>query len=745
MAIEGSYLMKIQWICHIGIILALCTVSYAKADNLPAPPATPRHPVTDTYHGVKIVDDYRWLENGRDPVVHEWSVAQNQRARAYLDALPDLPAVRQRVKELLTATSADYKALQYRGGKYFALKFQPPKEQAFLVQFASPDDLASEQVIFDPVRRDSKAKTAIDFYVASPDGRLVAVSLSQGGSEEGTVHVFEAATGKELADVIPGVQFPTGGGSVAWNADSSGFYYTRYPRGQERPPEDRDFYQQVYFHKLATPTSQDTYVLGKDFPRIAETVLSTSPDSRYLLATVQNGDGGEFAHYLRDPAGNWTQLTHFKDKITAAIFGPGESLYLVSLDKAPRGKILRLPLATPALAQARTIVPESEAAIQGIRYTSNSYAAGITATADRLYVIDVVGGPSQIRIFDAEGKALEKVPLAPVSAVEEVVPLQGDDILFHSQTYLTPPAWYRFDPASGKVSRTALFRKPVADFSDTEVVREFVISKDGTGVPINILRRKGTKLDGRNPTLLTGYGGFGISLTPAYSVLNRVWLDQGGVFAVANLRGGREYGETWHLGGNLTQKQNVFDDFAACAQHLIFRSFISPNLIEPRYTSPEKLAIEGGSNGGLLMGAVLTQDPGSFKAVVAHVGLYDMLRFEQSPNGVFIATEYGSVKNPAQFRSLYAYSPYHHVKDGVKYPSIMMLTGENDGRVDPAHSRKMMARLQAASASKGPLLLRINFGAGHGRGTSLSDRISESADVYAFLFHELGVKYRAVK
>jgi prolyl oligopeptidase len=719
------------WFPTSAFVVVLTALS-AWGDNLPAPPVTPKQPVVDTYHDTRVSDDYRWLEKGTDPAVRRWSEAQNRRTRAYLDSLPGLPTLRAQVKKLLSASSADWNSLQPGGGKFFALKTQPPKEQALLVMFSCIDDLTTEQVILDPVQLDPKAKTSIDFFVSSPNGRLVAVSLSEGGSEEGTVYVFESATGKKLPDVIPRVQFPTGGGSLAWNAEGSGFYYTRYPGGDERPAADRNFFQQVYFHKLGTATAEDSYALGKEFPRIAETVLTTSADGRYVLATVQNGDGGEFAHFVREPAGTWVQITRFEDQITGAVFGPGESLYLVSQNKAPRGKILRLPLATLSLAQAQTVVPESDAAIQGVRFTSNTFAPGIVATAQRLYVVDVVGGPAQIRVFDADGKAHGKVPLPPIASVEQVVPFHGDAILVRSQTYLSPPAWYYFDPASGEIRRTAFARNSPADFGDSEVVREFAVSQDGTRVPLNILRRKGTKLDGRNPTLLTGYGGFGISLTPGFGVTNRVWLDRGGVIAVANLRGGREYGETWHLGGNLTHKQNVFDDFVACARHLV----------ERKYTCPDKLAIEGGSNGGLLMGAVLTQHPDLCRAVVSHVGLYDMLRFEQSPNGVFIATEYGSVKDPMQFRALFAYSPYHHVRDGADYPAVLMLTGENDGRADPAHSRKMTARLQAASSAR-PILLRTNFGAGHGRGTGLSDRIAETADVFAFLFYELGVDPKA--
>jgi prolyl oligopeptidase len=716
------------------LVLGLVFGPRAAWAEVPPLPPTPKKPVTEVYHGVKVIDDYGWLDDANDPAVRQWTEAQNRHTRAVLDQYPGLPALRQRIKELSGATSAGYSALQFRGGKLFALKAQPPRNQPFLIQLASADEPGTAHIIFDPNEGNPKGTTTIDFYVPSGDGRLVAVSLSENGSEDGTVHVYETATGKELADVLPHVAYPTGGGSLVWNADSSGFWYTRYPRGGERPKEDLNFYQQVYFHKLGTPTDADTYEIGKDFPRIAETMLQATPDGRHVLATVANGDGGEYAHYLREPAGRWTQITHFADRISAVTFGPKDTLYLLSRKGAPRGQILRLPLAAPKLAAARVVVPEGDAAIEGMVWTNACYAVNFAVTASRLYVIDVVGGPSRVRVFDLDGHPQGTVPLEPVASAGSLVPLRGDDILFRSQSYVHPPAWFRFDPATGRATRTALYRTAPVDFSDVEVVRELATSKDGTKVPVNILYRKGTPRDGRNPTLLTGYGGFGISQTPSFSAMRRVWLEQGDIWAVANLRGGSEFGEEWHHAGNLTRKQNVFDDFAACARHLIDR----------KYTGPDKLAIEGGSNGGLLMGVSLTQHPELYRAVVTHVGLYDMLRFERHPNGVFNVTEYGSVKDPEQFRAIYAYSPYQHVRDGTAYPAVFILTGANDGRVDPANSRTFAARLQAATSSGRPVLLQIDFGSGHGAGTALSAGLARQADVFAFLFQQLGVEYRPV-
>jgi prolyl oligopeptidase len=699
---------------------------------IPPLPATPKKPVTEMYFSTHVVDNYRWLENAGDPAVRQWTEAQNRRTRAMLDQYRPLPALRAQIKELISHQSPNYNGLTYAGGRLFALKTQPPKEHPFLSTLPSPDDPAFAQVIVDPNRLNPKGTTAIDFYVPSLDGKLVAVSLSEGGSEEGTVHVYEVAGGKEVGDVIPRVNGATAGGSLAWNAEGTGFYYTRYPRGDERPKADLDFFQQVYYHKLGTPTGEDRYVIGKEFPRIAEVSLKTTDDGRYLLATVANGDGGEFAHYLMNPAGQWTQLTRFADEISGATFGPDQELYLFSRKDAPRGKILRLSLETPEVAKAKVVVPESEAAIEGEANGLTGHGANFVPTAHRLYVVDQVGGPSQVRVFDHDGRLLQTVPLPPVAAVHEPLRLDGDALLFHVERFLEPPAWYRFDPMSRTATRTALYRTAPVRFDDAEVVREFATSKDGTRVPLNIIQPKGLKLDGRNPTLLTGYGGFSISETPSFSSLRRLWLNQGGVVVVANLRGGTEYGEEWHKAGSRTHKQNVFDDFAACAQLLIDR----------KITSPDRLAIQGDSNGGLLMGAVLTQHPELFRAVVAQVGIFDMLLHDRHPNGAFNVPEYGTAKDQRQFQALYAYSPYQHVKDGTPYPAVFLLTGANDGRVDPANSRKMAACLQAATSSQNPILLEVSYDSGHGAGTSLSKAIAQQADIHAFLFQQLGIDYR---
>ena len=562
------------------IALAPLAAVVLAAAPLAPPPATPAHPVHDTYQGVKVQDPYQWLEKADDPAVQAWTQAQDARTRAYLGAFPDRLPLQARVRELLLAAAGQYTNVTRRGDTWFALKYQPPRQQPFLVTLGSLDDLAGEKVLLDPVALDPSGSTAMDFFSPSPDGALVAVSLSQKGTESGDVHVLEVATGKERPDRVPRVNGGTAGGGVAWAAGGEGFWYTRYPAPGERPEADLGFFQEVWFHRLGAPLASDTYEVGRDFddPRIAEHFLQASEDGRRVLDLVQKGDGREYVLYVRKAEGGWSK---------------------------------------------------------------------------------------------------------------------------------------------------------VAGLADVEVIREQARSKDGTKIPLTVLRRKGTRQDGSAPALLYGYGSYGLSTTPAFSTLRRLLLDQGFVLAIANLRGGGEYGDAWHRAASLTHKQTTFDDMAACGQLLL----------DKKYTRSARLALQGGSAGGLLMGAMITQHPRLARAVVAQVGIFDMLRVELTPNGSFNITEFGTVQDPAQFQALYAYSPYHHVKKGSPYPAVLLTAGANDPRVDAWHAKKMAAALQSATSSKLPVLLRVS-GFGHGMGTPLDERLAELTDVYAFIFEQLGVTYK---
>ncbi|MBI1786325.1 MAG: prolyl oligopeptidase family serine peptidase [Acidobacteria bacterium] len=580
-----------------GLLPALCSAGFPLAAAEIVPDSKP--PATTKFYGVTVTDNYAWLEDATDPAVRVWTESQNQQTRSYLDKLPVRIALEEQLEELYEETAANFFALQYRTGQVFALKFKPPTQQPVLVSFKSIRTADGEKSIVNPNKLNTNGTTSIDWYVPSLNGKLVAVCLSEKGSEEGTLHFFESASGKQLKDTIPRVQFPTGGGSAAWNADGSGVFYTRYPEPGERPAADAQFHQQIWFHQLGTPVTQDRYELGRDFPRIAEVTLEADAHGRFIMASVANGDGGDYAHFVRPPAGAWRPVTRFTDAIKLVRFGRHDDLYLLSLKNSPRGKILRVPLATPDLAHAKLIIKETDAVIESFE-----------PSATGLYVKDIIGGPSQIRFFHADGAYQTNVPIREVSSVDELVCRRDDELLFRNTSYLRPFRWDVYDPETNKVHHTALAGSSPVEFNDAEVVREFAVAKDGVKIPLNIIRRKGIKLNGQHPVLLTGYGGFGISLSPDFDFTRRLWLDAGGVLAIANLRGGGEYGEQWHEAGKLTRKQNVFGDFAACAYYLI----------RSNYTNPRKLAVEGGSNGGLLMGAFLTQHPDLARAVVAHVG-----------------------------------------------------------------------------------------------------------------------------
>ncbi|MFT3684126.1 MAG: prolyl oligopeptidase family serine peptidase [Phycisphaerales bacterium] len=694
-------------------------------------PATDKKPVTDEYHGVKVTEDYRWLEDWNDPAVKAWSESQNAYARKVLDNLPHVEEIRARLGKLLSG-SVSYGEMHSAGkAGLFALKHDPAKQQPILVLMKSPADAATSTVVVDPNAIDNKGLTTIDWYVPSPDGSVVAVSMSSGGSESGTVHLFKAS-GEKMEDVVPRAQGGTAGGSLSWKADGKAFYYTRYPHEGERPADDLDFYMQVYTHVLGTPNDKDTYEIGKDFPKIAEIQLAGSPDGTRTLASVQDGDGGIFMHWVKDEAsGKWTQLTKWDDKIVHATFGDDGYIYMVSRKDAPRGSVVRQAIKDLGALQPTLVVPQ---------HPSNSIAtnfehqSGVTAAHGKVYVEYQAGGPSELWVFSADGSKADAVTLPPIASVEQVVPTENG-VLIEIETFLAPAAWWSLPTGAGGMAKpTGLAQASPVDASAYKVARVTATSKDGTKVPISVIYKNGIKLDGNNPTIVWGYGGYGVNESPAFSPRRMLWLEQGGVFAVANIRGGGEFGEEWHRAGNLLNKQNVFDDFYAAAKYMV----------DNRWTSRDRLALMGGSNGGLLMGATVTQHPELAKAVMSSVGIYDMLRVENSANGAFNVTEFGTVKDPAQFKALYAYSPIHNVKDGVKYPNILFTTGANDPRVDPMQSRKMTARLQAASPSS-QTLLRTSANSGHGIGSSLSQRVEEYTDVYGWLFDQLGVDYKAVK
>lgn len=691
------------------------------------PPATARIPVTDSYFGFQVVDDYRWFEDGSAPKVKKWVEEQNAYSQAYLSRLPQRPAIVDFLNKTRERQAVEYLPFQYAGGLLFAIKSDPAKSGAALVVFTSPEDKASERLVVDLNTLAPGKVFQANWAKASADGSEIGMALSVGGSEDGALYVFDVATGKQIGEPVPRVQFATAGGDVAWTGDGSGFYYTRYPRANERPPVDAAFYQQVYFHVLGTNARQDRYVLGKDFPRIGEVKLESAHDGKHVLVGVEDGDGGRYEFFLLAPEGTATQLARFNDKIVDAEFGADDSLWLLSRAKSDRGELDHLARGSLRLADAvRVVGPPDHGSLEGSSFAGRLY----WAAEHRLYATLIDGGPEEILQFDLSGRPEGKVPVPAVASVGPMVPLTGDAFLFNAQTFTQPQQSYQYN-GPGTLRPLPFKDETSINLGDVKVLRAFATSKDGTQVPMTIVMGEGTKLDGNNPTYLTGYGGFDISETPYFLAgFGKLWLDHGGIFVDTNLRGGADEGESWHVAGMLLHKQNVFDDFAACAQYLIAQ----------KYTSAAHLAIEGGSNGGLLMGAELTQHPELFRVVLSEVGIYDMLRLELDPNGSFNVTEYGTIKDPTQFKATYAYSPYQHVGAGVKYPAILFVTGDNDHRVNPANSRKMTAALQAATASGLPVLLRTNAHAGHGFSTDKDEALEEKADMYSFLFAQLGMQ-----
>ena len=676
---------------------------------------------TQDYFGVAVSDDFTWLENAADPVTRSWLAAENAYSRRYLDAMPARAALRQRLQALIGSTSNAYSALVERGGVVFALKMAPPQQRPVLVMLRSVDDVASERVVFDPGQAAPGGSLAIDFFRPSLDGRKVAVALSSGGGEGSTVRVIDVATGQMLPDQIPRVMSAAGGGDVAWSAGNAGFFCTQYPAPGSRPVADGQALAQVVFHRLGLAAAQDRIELSAGLPRLARVRLESARDGRSVLALVENGRGGDVSLYLKSADANgegaWRRLAAEPDGVRDAQFGDDDALWIRSIANAPRGKVLRLPLGeTKAVNWDRVAVIATpvEGAVQ--RFA----VAGGT-----LYLAEGQTGPSRLRMIDVRSRRGSLVALPAMSGVSALVRVGRNDVVAQVVSYVEPPLWTRV--GGGRTKRTPLVMTSDADFNDSDVVREFATSRDGTPVPIDILRRKGTRLDGHNPLLLTIAGTMGSGATPDFDAARRVWLDRGGVIAVATLRGAPEAGEAWRVDGLRTKKQNSFDDLFASAEYLVKRG----------YTQPALLGIRGRGDGAVVMGAALTQRPDLFRAVVAATGRYDMLRLERDMAGEYDAPEFGSVKDRAQFDALLAWSPLRAVRDGGNYPAVLLLAGDRDARVNPAQSRKMTARLQQANPSGRVVLLRTDISSGQSAQAALAETVDQATDELGFLLHEV--------
>ena len=674
---------------------------------------------TQDYFGVAVSDDFTWLENAADPVTRSWLAAENAYSRRYLDAMPARAALRQRLQALAGSTSNAYSSLVERGGVVFALKTAPPLQHPVVVMLKSVDDVGSERVVFDPNEAAPDGSLAIAFFRPSLDGRKVAVAVTAGSEDAATLRIVDVATGQALPDQVPRVVSAAAGGDVAWSVGNGGFFCTQYPAPGNRPAGDG--LAQVVFHKLGTNPALDRVELSTGLPRLARVRLESARDGRNVLALVENGRGGDVSLYLKSTdangEGGWRRLASETDGVRDAQFGDDDAIWVRSIANAPRGKVLRLPLA-----ETKTIFWDK---VQTIAVPQDGAVQRFAVAGGTLYLAEGQAGPSRLRAIDVRTKRGTVVALPATSGVAALVRVGRGDVVAQVTSYLEPPLWTRV--GGGRTKRTSLVTTSDANFNDTEVVREFAASRDGTPVPVDILRRKGTRLDGHNAVLLTIAGAMGPGATPDFDATRRVWLDRGGVIAVATLRGAPEGGEAWRADGLRAKKQNTIDDLVAVAAHLVKRG----------YTQPALLGVRGQGDGAFVAGAALSQRPDLFRAVVGAGGRYDMLRLERDVAGEYDTPEFGSVKDRAQFDALSAVSPLRAVRDGAAYPAVLLLAGERDGRVSPAQSRKMAARLQQADPSGRAILLRTDASSGQTALASLAETVDQATDELGFLLHEV--------
>ena len=661
------------------------------------PPKARTDNVKDVLHGVEIVDPYRWLEDQNSPETRAWINAQNEYTDSLFRALPARGELRERLTQLMKIDTMGTPLV--RGGRYFFSKRRA--DQDLFVLYMRKSLRAPDEVLIDPHPLSADHKTSVSMMGVSKDGTLLAYGIRQGGQQEVELHLMDVDSRKDLADKYPRARHM----GLSWKPDKSGFYY-----GKVTPQGTR-----IYYHALGSDTASDTEIFGKVYG--PEKIVSgkLSENGRWLVFHVREGASGNDQVFY----GDITKGGAIGPLITepgAHFYGSigGDTLFVQTDWKAPRGRVLAIDLKDPARDKWREIVPESSAVIEGI-----SPAGG------KVIVNYAENAISRVKIFEPDGRFIREIKFPTLGSGWVGGRWESNEAFMSFTSFHVPGASYRYDVA--KDTRELWFKPDIPFDGDRfEVKQIWYNSKDGTRVPMFLLHQKDLKLDGSHPALVTGYGGFGSSSTPGYSSLAAVWAEKGGVYAVANLRGGGEFGEEWHKSGMLDKKQNVFDDFIAAGEWLV----------KNRYTRPSKLAIRGGSNGGLLVGAALTQRPDLFGAVACNVPLLDMTRYHKFFVARWWISEYGSADNPEQFKYLYAYSPYHHVKAGAKYPAVLLVSGDGDTQVDPLHARKMTALLQASTGSDRPILLRYDTKAGHAGGKPLSQQIDDMAEEVAFLLSQ---------
>lgn len=687
-------------------------LDFGQGKQMLKPPKTRAENVVEVIHGQRVEDPFRWLENWKSEEVRQWLDEQIAYTRSSLDQIQGRDLIGNRLKEFLSIGHIG--APRVRNHRYFYEKREGEQNQPIL--YMRQGLAGKEKILIDPNALNIEGLIALDWWYPSDDGKLLAYGLSSEGTEQSTLYVMDIETGKKFSDQIP----RTRGCSLVWKKDKSGFYYTRYPRPGEVPQGEENYHRHVFYHALGTVPDKDAKIFGEgrdmgDWPEV-----DLSPDNRFLLVTVYQG-WSKSDMYFRDLQ-NSDEFVPIVEGLDAIFSGEivGENLYLYTNYKAPKYRLLRVDLNKPSIDNWQELIPEDESVLQGVQVIGDKIVAQYMQNAS-----------SRLRIFSLTGEYSKEIELPALgSAYGLDGEWNGSEALFGYQSFFIPPAIYHYDLKTDKLS---LYDRVKADIDSSlyQVKQVWYPSKDGTKISMFLVHKKGLKFDGNNPTLLTGYGGFNSSRTPLFYRNRFLWLESGGVYAVPNLRGGGEYGEEWHRAGMLENKQNVFDDFISAAEWLISN----------KYTSPSRLVIYGGSNGGLLVGAALTQRPDLFKAVVCWNPLLDMLRYQKFLIAKLWIPEYGTAEDPEQFRYLYQYSPYHRVQDKTPYPATLILTSESDTRVDPMHAFKMTARLQAATSSDNPILLRFETKAGHGVGTPLSKVIDEYTDIWSFIYWQLGLEY----
>lgn len=665
----------------------------------------------DDYHGVKVADPYRWLEDLDSEETRNWVEAENKLSFAFLEAIPARASIKERLTKLWNYEK--YGVPFKEGQRYFYARNSGLQNQSVLYSVASLN--AEPQLLLDPNTLSADGTVALSGLQVSNDGKLLAYSLSASGSDWQEWKVRDVATGKDLMDHLKWVKFS----GASWTRDNSGFFYSRYDEPKGDALKTTNYFQKVFFHKLGTPQDQDQLIYERPDQKDWLFGGSVTEDGNYLIIPVFQGTDSKTRVYYKDLRNGKSEVIRLLDDFDAAynfIGNEGTRFWFQTDLKASRGKIIEIDITKPGRDNWKEVVPESTESL-------------VTASlVDHRFILNYLKDAySQVRIHDLNGKLLSEVSFPGIGSAEGFGGKASDTETFYSFTgFTTPTTIYRYDLSTGK---STVFRQPKVDFNpnDFETKQVFYSSKDGTKVPMFLTYKKGLKLDGNNPTYLYGYGGFNISLSPAFSVGNLVWMELGGVYAQPNLRGGGEYGEDWHQAGMKLKKQNVFDDFISAGEWLI----------KNKYTSTSKLSIGGGSNGGLLVGAAMTQRPDLFGAALPAVGVMDMLRFQQFTIGWAWVSDYGSSENADEFKALFAYSPLHNLKPGTSYPATLVTTADHDDRVWPGHSFKFAARLQEVQAGSAPVLIRIETKAGHGAGKPTSKIIEEIADRWAFLVKTL--------